>query len=192
DITDKKIAEIELKKAKEEAEAAERVKNTFLANVSHHLRTPLNSVLGFSEIMAGDKSLSRQYQEYIAMIRGSGKDLLAIINLMLEVSKLAPESLGADPRYQHLLNLLESCALQAEPAEDDSYFPQTETGLRAEIRELPPEQSEQLAAAVKALDIREILDIIAQIRLENAAAADTLEYLANRFEYEKILYLIEK
>jgi len=196
DITDKKIAEIELKKAKEEAEAAERVKNTFLANVSHHLRTPLNSVLGFSEIMAEDKSLSRQYQEYAAMIRRSGKDLLAIINLMLEVSKLAPESLGSDPRYQHLVNLLESCAVQAEPAEDDSYFPQAETGLRAEIRELPPALSDlsrgQLTQAVKALDIREILDIIAHIRLENAAAADTLEYLANRFEYEKILYLIEK
>jgi PAS domain S-box-containing protein len=190
DITDRKLAETELKKAKEAAQAAERVKNTFLANVSHHLRTPLNSVLGFSEIMAEDKSLSKQYQEYIAMIRRSGKDLLAIINQMLEVSKLNPDSLSSDPRYQHLLNLLEKASLQAGP-DDEQDFSTLDAGAADQIRKLPPEMSAPLTDAVKSLDIRQILDIIRQIRPEYPDAANALEYLANRFEYETILSFIE-
>jgi PAS domain S-box-containing protein len=191
DITDRKLAEIELKKAKEAAEAAERVKNTFLANVSHHLRTPLNSVLGFSEIMAEDKNLPRQYQEYIAMIRRSGKDLLAIINQMLEVSKIDAESLGSDPRYHHLLNLLASSAVHALSSEEERHFSETEfAALRADIQRLPAGLAAELARAVKNLDIREILAIIGHIRLENPAAAEALAYLANRFEYEEILRML--
>ncbi len=201
DITKRKSFEIELKHAKEKAETAERIKNTFLANVSHHLRTPLNSVLGFSEIMADDKTLSEKYQEYAAIIRRSGKNLLALINQMLEVSKLNSDLLSSDPRYQHLLNLLESNDIQAETSATEDHLSyhetleiadQTEQELiRSEIRKIPSDLSERLSQAAKSLDINEMLDIIAKIRLEYPSAADALEQLANRFEYEKIIELIE-
>ncbi len=187
DIGDRKRAENDLRKAKESAQAAERVKNTFLANVSHHLRTPLNSVLGFSEIMLEDKSLSLKYREYAAMIRRSGKDLLAMIEQMLAVSKLNPEELGSDPQYQNLLSMLECNTLQS--SDDEIYevqesVPET---LTAEIQELPRELSDRLAEAAKDIDIARMLNIIEEIRLEKPSAADALEQLANHFEYEKIL-----
>jgi len=198
DITERKFAEIELKKEKERAEAAERVKNTFLANVSHHLRTPLNSVLGFSEIMAEDKTLSEKYQEYVAIIFRCGKNLLVLINKMLEVSKLNPELLSSDPRYQHLLNLLERNDIQAETLESEDHHEKNEITDQneqelplSEIRKIPSDLSERLAQAAKDIDINLMLDIIAQIRLEYPSAADALEQLANSFEYDKIIFFIE-
>ena len=77
--------------AKDEAEAASRAKSEFLANMSHELRTPLNAIIGFSQIIK-DQSMGpvgvARYAEYAKDIFGAGEHLLALINNVLDISKI--------------------------------------------------------------------------------------------------------
>jgi PAS domain S-box-containing protein len=75
-------------KAREKAEEANLAKSTFLANMSHELRTPLNAILGYSQLMQRDASLKTEYHKYLNTIDRSGKQLLALINDVLELSKI--------------------------------------------------------------------------------------------------------
>jgi PAS domain S-box-containing protein len=74
--------------AKERAEAANRAKSIFLANMSHELRTPMNAILGYSELMQQDASLPPEHHKHLDTIIRGGEHLLALINDVLEVSKI--------------------------------------------------------------------------------------------------------
>ena len=88
DITEQKEAEEALKLAKEQAEAANRTKSEFLANMSHEIRTPMNAILGFGEILLDKTKNEPQYEEYIKGINVAGKNLLRLINDILDLSKI--------------------------------------------------------------------------------------------------------
>jgi len=88
DISDRQKAEADLKSAKEVAEIANSAKSHFLASMSHELRTPLNAILGFSQLMIDDETLSPIQQENLKIIESSGEHLLALINDVLEMSKI--------------------------------------------------------------------------------------------------------
>ncbi|MBP0027088.1 ATP-binding protein [Roseofilum sp. Guam] len=74
--------------AKEVAEVANKTKSLFLANMSHELRSPLNAILGFSQLMVRTENLSHEQQENIQIIYHSGEYLLNLINNILDLSKV--------------------------------------------------------------------------------------------------------
>jgi PAS domain S-box-containing protein len=88
DISVRKLVEAAMQEAKEAAIAANLAKSTFLANMSHELRSPLNIILGFSQLMTRSQSLNVEHQENISMITRSGEHLLALINNVLDLSKI--------------------------------------------------------------------------------------------------------
>ncbi|MDY6785150.1 MAG: response regulator [Cyanobacteriota bacterium] len=78
----------ELARAKKAAEAANQAKSTFLANMSHELRSPLNAILGFSQLLLRSPSLSSEHRDNINIIASSGEHLLNLINQVLDLSKI--------------------------------------------------------------------------------------------------------
>ena len=77
-----------LENAKNGAEAANRAKSIFLANMTHELRTPMNAVLGFSRLMQNDNNLTIEQREVLDIINRSGNHLLELINQVLDMSKI--------------------------------------------------------------------------------------------------------
>lgn len=88
DISQRKADEARLLRALEEANSANRMKSVFLANMSHELRTPLNAILGFAQLMERDPRFLPDQRDNLRTINQSGQHLLALINDVLENSRI--------------------------------------------------------------------------------------------------------
>jgi len=119
DVHEQKIAEEKLHKAKEQAEAANRAKSIFLTNMSHEIRTPMNAILGYSQIMQHDDALTREQRKNLSIINRSGDHLLALINDVLEMSKIEAGRIEFEPNPFDLLALIKDLELMFRVRTDE-------------------------------------------------------------------------
>lgn len=115
DITQQKLLELELSKAKETAETANNAKSKFLANMSHEIRTPMNAILGFAQIILKDSGLEAKNRNYLEIINRSGEHLLTLINEILEMSKIEAGQVTINPVLFNLPSLLKDLVSMFHP-----------------------------------------------------------------------------
>jgi PAS domain S-box-containing protein len=151
---DRELAERtrELEEYTSQLAEANRTKSAFLANMSHELRTPLNAVIGFSGVMLQGLTgeLSEEQQRQLEMIDRSGKHLLAIVDDLLDLSKIEAGAVEVDLEETDLLDLCREClaavALDAE-----------EKGLTLRLEEDVERRPELAVVLVDAGKVRQIL-----------------------------------
>ena len=106
DITELKRTEEMLVKARDKAEASDRLKSAFLANMSHEIRTPLNAIVGFSSLLTSTESAAEK-ELYNSLIGHNDKLLLNLINDVIDLSKIESGYLELRPDWVNLTELLD-------------------------------------------------------------------------------------
>jgi signal transduction histidine kinase/CheY-like chemotaxis protein len=139
-------ANVELTRAKQEADLANRTKSEFLANISHDLRTPLNGILGYAQILMRDTSLDEETRNAVSIIEKSGNHLLNLINDILDVSRIEANKLNLASEPFRLPGFLDDIAdivsLQARHrglqlhAEFDAELPRIVVGDEKRVRQV--------------------------------------------------------
>jgi PAS domain S-box-containing protein len=114
DISDTKKNEEALIAAKDKAEESEKLKSAFLANMSHEIRSPMNAIVGFSELLDDDDLPPEQRNDFITIIKNSGKHLLTIINDIIDFAKIDSNQLTISPSSIRLNQLLDDIFLSTE------------------------------------------------------------------------------
>ena len=118
DLSQAKKSESELREARRMSDRAANAKSDLLARISHEVRTPLNAIIGFAEVMIGERfgALGNErYIEYLKDIRASGERVIAIIDDLLDLSRIETGKLDLAFTSQNLNDLVEQCVAVMQP-----------------------------------------------------------------------------
>lgn len=111
-----KHTDAELQRAKEAADTANAAKSRYVRGISHELRTPLNTILGYSQIVLRDDDLSRRRREALSTIQRSGEHLLALVDGLLDISRIEAGRLELFRRETRFIDLLHHIEKMFRPA----------------------------------------------------------------------------
>ena len=114
DISDRKLKEENLRKAKEKAEESDKLKSAFLANMSHEIRTPMNAIIGFSDMLVQEDFSDEEKQEFGNIIRSSGETLLKLIDDIINISLIEASQLKINLSKHNLNSLLKEIHLSIQ------------------------------------------------------------------------------
>ncbi|MFQ5672024.1 MAG: PAS domain-containing sensor histidine kinase [Nitrospinales bacterium] len=114
EITERKKMELDLKRAKEAAEAANRAKSHFLAGMSHEIRTPMNAILGFCQLLQQERKLTPNQAQILETIEKNGIHLLGLIDNILDISKIDAGRVELNPVNFNLGGLIQDLSLMFE------------------------------------------------------------------------------
>jgi signal transduction histidine kinase len=118
DLSEARKSESELRQARRTADRAAGAKADLLARISHEVRAPLNAIIGFAEVMIGERfgALGNErYVEYMKDIRASGERVITIINELLDLSRIEAGKLDLTFANQNLNDLVEQCVSVMQP-----------------------------------------------------------------------------
>ncbi|MCV9386229.1 PAS domain-containing sensor histidine kinase [Reichenbachiella ulvae] len=142
DITDRVLAEeamkknnYELKIAKERAEESDRLKTKFLNNMSHEVRTPMNAIVGFSDLLLNEDLTHQDREKYVGFIHKSCRKLLTVINDIMDISQLETKQVVLKNTHFSLYKLM--CELH-----DKHLLEAKAKGLHLILNNSHPDQSE--------------------------------------------------
>ncbi len=185
-LTNLENAQEALTEAKELAETANQAKSRFLAHMSHELRTPLNVIIGFAQLMRRDADATPDQHEHLRAISTSGDHLLALINDVLEMSKIEAGRLHLNETdfdvYRLLDDLQRMFRLQAEEKFLDlciELAPEVPQYLRADRGKLQQVFTNLLNNAIKFTDAGRVT-----LRVSPGVPPDTADALALHVEVE--------
>jgi hypothetical protein len=130
DITVRKLAEEQMRIAKEEAEAANEAKSAFLASMSHELRTPLNAILGYTELIIDNiyGEVPEKIEDVLQRVGRSGRHLLGLVNDVLDISKMEAGQLTLSLNDYSMKEIVDSVLMSVE-----SLGAEKNIGLKADV-----------------------------------------------------------
>ena len=114
DITEKHAAELALIEAKTAAEAMVQAKTDFMTNLSHELRTPMNGIMGITQLL-NETELDEEQSGYTDLLEKSGENLLVIIDKMLDFSKIETQSVDVQLKSTNIVSLVGDTVSEIEP-----------------------------------------------------------------------------